>query len=278
MKAKLHTLLLVVPCLLVWLPLWMLLTGAITGPYEWGRILRPLALGNGTILFPPLPRYPTLAPLVEALVDTPAFWSMFWNSCRLVFPVVAGQVLVGAPAGWALTRMRFPGRRALSFLYIALMLLPFQVTMVSSYLVLDAASLIDTRWAVILPGVFSPFAVFIMMRGFGQIPESVLEAARLDGAGTLRCFTDIGLPLGAPGILSAVILNFLEYWALLEQPLTFFRDKSLWPLSLFLAPLSAGTAGAGFVAALLILLPPLFVFLFGQHDLERGIAAAGIKE
>lgn len=278
MKNKLHFFALLLPCLLVWIPLWMLLVGSITGAGEWGRILQPILSSKGTVSFPLLPKYPTLAPVVEVLVDTPRFFAMFWNSCRLVFPVIGGQVLVGAPAAWALGRMRFRGRRALSFLYIALMLLPFQVTMVSSYLVLDAVALMDTRWAVILPGIFSPFAVFIMMRGFNGIPESVLEAARLDGAGVLRCFTSVGLPLGAPGILSAVILGFLEYWSMLEQPMTFFKDKSLWPLSLFLADLSAKTAGPGFVAALLILAPALLVFLFGQHDLERGIAAAGVKE
>lgn len=278
MKTKLHTAALLLPCLLVWLPLWMLLTGALTGAPEWREILAPMADREGAAAYPVLPTYPTLSPLVQLLLDTPRFFPMFWNSCRLVFPVVGGQALVGAPAAWALTRMHFPGRRALGLLYIALMLLPFQVTMVSSFLVLDAFSLIDTRWAVILPGVFSPFAVFIMMRGFDSIPEAVLEATRLDGAGRLRCFVAVGLPLGAPGILSAAILGFLEYWSLLEQPMTFFRDRSLWPLSLFLSGLSAETAGPGFVAALLILTPALLVFLFGQHDLERGIAAAGVKE
>lgn len=271
------TLLLALPCAAVWIPMIILVAGSLTGAAEWRSILEPLT-GEGYIHMPLLPRYPTLSPIVEVLLDTPAFFHMFWNSCALAFPTVAGQVLVGAPAAWVLTRMKLPGGRALSALYIILMLLPFQVTMVSGYLVLNRLSLIDTRWAVILPGIFSPFAVFIMMRGFSGVHPSVLEAASIDGAGPFRCFFSVGLPLGLPGILAASILGFLEYWSVIEQPATFFRDKSLWPLSLFLSKLSPDTAGPGFAAALIILAPPLLVFLFGQHELEKGIAAAGIKE
>lgn len=278
MKSNRFALLLVLPCLIMWLPGVMLVSGALTGTGEWRDLLRPLAEGEDTVLLRLLPRYPTLAPIVELLLDTPTFFHMFWNSVKLVFPVVAGQILVGAPAAWAMTRMSLPGRRGLSLLYILLMLLPFQVTMVSSYLVLDALHLIDTRWAVILPGVFSPFPVFIMMRNFAGIHPSILEAAKIDGAGTVRLFWSIGIPLGMPGILSAVVLGFLEYWSVLEQPMTFFKDKSLWPLSLFHSNLSPQTAGSGFAAALLIIVPPLLVFLFGQGDLERGIAASGLKE
>jgi multiple sugar transport system permease protein len=251
----------------------MLVSGALTGAGEWRVILSAETV-------PPLliPQYPTLAPLVELLLDTPAFFHMFWNSCRLVFPAVLGQIIIGAPAAWALARMRFRGRRVISAAYIALMLLPFQVTMVSSYLVLDRLSLIETRWAIVLPGVFSPFAVFIMMRGFSGIGEAVLEAARIDGAGTLRAFACVGLPLGAPGVLSATVLGFLEHWAMLEAPMTFLKTRGLWPLALFAAPVGPESMGPGFVAALVIAAPPLLLFLYGQQDLERGIAAAGLKE
>lgn len=272
MKVRL-SFLLVPLAVVVCIPLVVLIFGSLTGAQEWATILKG---GSLRPLFPP--EWPTLAPLVEILLDTPEFFHMFWNSCCITIPTVLGQVLVGGPAAWALARIRFVGRRALKILYIALMLLPFQVTMVSSYLVLDHFSLINTRWSIILPGIFSPFAVFIMLQGFSSISESILEAARIDGAGPFRVLVLIGIPLGAPGILSAVVLGILEQWSILEQPMTFLRDSSLWPLSLFHSQLSANTAGPGFVAALLIATPPLLIFLFGQHDLERGIASAGLKE
>lgn len=265
--------------LLIWFPLCMLVSGSITGVKEVARNLSPV-LGNepGFANWPLMPRYPTLRPYVEMLLDTPEFFVMFWNSCTLTFPVVAGQLVIGAPAAWALTRPRFKYRKIFSTLYIALMLLPFQVTMVSNYLVLDGLGLLDSRWSVILPGVFSTFPVFIIMRFFSGIPDSLIEAAALDGAGPLRCFLSIGLPLGVPGILSAAVLGFLEYWNMMEQPLAFFKDKSLWPLSLYLPAISTEKVGIAMAASVIMLMPALLIFLFGQNYLEQGIQAAGIKE
>ena len=263
----------------VWVPLWLLLSGSLMGAEEMAHNLAPvLGKGEGYALWPLLPMYPTLRPWVELLLDSPAFFTMFWNSCRQVLPVVAGQVLIGAPAAWAFARFRFRGKRALFSLYIVLMLMPFQVTMVSSYLVLDGLGLMNTVWAVILPGAVSTFPVFLMVRFFTAIPSSLTEAAALDGAGPLQIFFHIGLPLGAPGILSAVVLGFLEYWNALEQPLTFLKDKTLWPLSLYLPTISAENAGASLVASVVMLLPALLIFLFGQKYLEAGIAASGLKD
>lgn len=264
---------------LVWVPLWMLLTGSLMGAEEVERNLAPvLSETGGSAVWPLLPMYPTLQPYVELLLDTPEFFAMFWNSCRQVFPVVLGQVLIGAPAAWAFARFQFPGRKALYGLYIVLMLMPFQVTMVSSYLVLDGLGLMNTIWAIILPGAVSTFPVFLMVRFFAAIPSALTEAAALDGAGPLAIFLHIGLPLGAPGILSAVVLGFLEYWNALEQPLTFLQDKTLWPLSLYLPTVTAENAGASLAASVIMLTPALLIFLFGQRYLEAGISASGMKD
>lgn len=263
----------------IWIPLWLLLSGSLMGAEEMLQNLSPvLSEAGGRAAWPLLPMYPTLRPWVELLLDSPAFFTMFWNSCKQVFPVVAGQVLLGAPAAWAFARFRFPGRRALFSIYIVLMLMPFQVTMVSSYLVLDGLGLMDTAWAIILPGAVSAFPVFLMVRFFAAIPGSLAEAAALDGAGPLQIFLHVGLPLGAPGILSAVVLGFLEYWNALEQPLTFLKDKTLWPLSLYLPNLTADNAGVSLAASVVMLLPALLIFLFGQKYLEAGIAASGLKD
>lgn len=237
-------------------------------------------LGNteGTAVWPLLPMYPTLKPYIELLLDTPQFFAMFWNSCRQVFPVVIGQVLIGAPAAWAFARFHFRGKKILYSLYIVLMLMPFQVTMVSSYLVLDNLGLMNSVWAIILPGAVSTFPVFLMVRFFTSIPSALTEAAALDGAGPLQIFFHIGLPLGAPGILSAVVLGFLEYWNALEQPLTFLQDKTLWPLSLYLPTVTADNAGVSLVASVIMLVPALLIFLFGQRYLEAGISASGMKD
>lgn len=263
----------------IWVPLWLLISGSLMGTEEAIQNLAPvLEESTGSALWPLLPQYPTLRSFVELLLDTPQFFIMFWNSCRQVFPVVIGQVLLGASAAWAFARYRFRGKRFLFSLYIVLMLMPFQATMVSSFLVLDAIGLMDTVWAIILPGAASTFPVFIMVRFFTSIPSALTEAASLDGAGHFQIFWRLGLPLGAPGILSAVVLGFLEYWNALEIPLTFLRDKTLWPLSLYLPSITADNVGISLVASVVMLIPALLIFLFGQRYLEQGIAASGMKD
>ena len=128
-------------------------------------------------------------------------------------------------------------------LYVILMLLPFQVTMLPSYLVLDGMNLMNTHAAVILPAVFSTFPVFLIYRSFTAIPRELIEAAKIESAPASWRFLKVGIPLGSPGILSAVVLGFLEYWNMMEQPLAFLQDKTLWPLSLYLPEVGAGQAG-----------------------------------
>lgn len=275
----LRTGMLILLAAVVCIPLLMLFGGSFMGSDEVAEKIGPVLSGSGgRAQFFLIPDYPTLKGYVELLLDSPNFFIMFWNSCLIVFPVLLGQLLTAVPAAWGFAKYRFPGKKALFTLYIVLMLMPFQVTMVSNYLVLSNLDLLNTRWAVILPGAFSTFPVFILYRFFRAVPDALLEAAAIDGAGPLRAFFHIGLPLGAPGIASAMLLSFLEYWNVLEQPLTFLKDKSLWPLSLFLPGIAEDKAAMSLAASVIMLIPPLLVFLMGQKYLERGIRAAGLKE
>ncbi|MGL5675564.1 MAG: carbohydrate ABC transporter permease [Cellulosilyticaceae bacterium] len=265
--------------LFVWLPVWMLISGSFL-PIDEIHASFGSVLGGGNELarWPLLPQYPTLSPWVELLLDSPEFFAMFWNSVKLVVPILIGQVVIGMPAAWAFARFEFPCKKFFFTMYIGLMLMPFQVTMVPNYLVLDKLQLLDTRLGIILPAVFSTFPVFIMYRFFKSIPEAILEATSIDGAGHFKTFCYIGLPLGAPGIVSALVLGFLEYWNMIEQPLTFLKNKSLWPLSLYLPYITIDKLSISVVASVMMLTPALLVFLWGQNDLEAGIRMAGIKE
>jgi len=270
---------LVTLAMLVWWVLWFMMIGSLMSLEELNATVGPVfGAAEGNAIWPLLPSWPTLQPITELLLDTPQFFVMFWNTFKLVIPSVLGQLLLGAPAAWALSRFRFRGRRILTTLYITLMLMPFQVTMVPNYLVMDQLGLMDTLWAVILPFAFSAFPVFIMIKGFDAVPRALLEAASIDGAGYFRTFISIGLPLGMPGILSALLLGFLECWSAIEQPMTFIKDQSLWPLSLYLPQIVADKMGLAMVASLMMLVPAALVFLFGQKYLELGIQSVGIKE
>ena len=263
----------------IWLPLWMLLSGTIMGSAELYENLVPvLEGGEGTAVWPVIAQYPTLQAYVELLLDTPQFFTVFWNSCRQVLPIILWHVLLGAPAAWAFAKFHFRGKKILYTLYIVLMLMPFQVTMVSSYLVLNKLRLIDTVWAVILPGAASTFPIFIMTRFFMTIPEAIMEAAAVDGASPFQTFVWFGIPLGAAGILSAVVLGFLEYWNAMEAPQAFLKNQALWPLSLYMANITVDNAGVSLIASLITLMPPLLIFLFGQRYLEQGIISSGMKD
>lgn len=224
-----------------------------------------------------LPFYPTLHHYIKLLFQTPQFFVVFWNSVKIVAVILVGQVLISIPAGWAFACFSFRGKRLLLVLYVILMLMPFQVTMLPSYLVFQRLGILDTQSAVILPAIFSTFPVFILYRGFTAIPKELLEAARIDGAGEYTVFFRIGLPLGIPGILSALVLGFLEYWNLIEQPLAFIRDKTLWPLSIYLPQVDSKQAGNALAASVIALIPAYFVFRLGQDYMEQGIVSTGIK-
>ena len=278
-KRNITILLLLVPAVLICLPVVLLITGSVMDSIELKQYLYPV-FGDGEefIRWKLMPDYPTFEHYGRLLFMTPSFFVLFWNSVRMVACILVGQMVVGVPAAWAFAAYRVRGSRTLFVLYVVLMLLPFQVTMLSSYLVLDRLSLMNTHLAIILPAVFSTFPIFLSYGGFRAIPMQLLEAARIDGAGELRIFLKIGLPLGKSGLLSAIVLGFLEYWNLMEQPLAFLEDKALWPLSLYLPEISWTQAGFAMCASFITLIPAAFVFVLGQDYLEQGIIYSGLKE
>ncbi len=272
--------LLIVLALLAVYPVIFLSAGSLMGADELEDCLGAVVSGaEGYASFPALPKYPTLQHFAEVLLDSPEFFVMFWNSILITFGVLGGQFVAGTMAAWGFVRYEFPCKRGIFLLYIVLMLLPFQVLMLSDYLLLDRLRLLDSLWAVILPGMFSTFPVFIMYRFFAEIPDSLIESARLDGAREWQLFWYLALPMGSSGIIAALVLGFLEYWSLIEQPLTFIKDKSKLPLSVFLPDLTmTGKAGFLFAVSVVTFLPAIIVFMGGRDYLEQGIMAGAVKE
>lgn len=272
-------LILSVLCLFIWFPLLLMAGNSFLSKGEMLSRFGPvLNGGTGSVEVALFPDYPTLSPLVELLLDSPGFFVMFWNSCLQTGAVLCGQMLTAVPAAWAFAMYSFPGKRTLFLGYIILMILPFQVLMTPDYFVLNKLHLLDTHLAVILPGIFSTFPVFIMTQFFTSIPKPLLEAARLDGAGESAVFFLIGLPMGLPGVLAAGILGFLENWNAIEAPMAFLKDRTLWPLALYLPDITADKVSVAWVASAAAMAPPLFLFLAGQSYLEQGIMVSGIKE
>ncbi len=260
------------------LPVLMLVSGSLADGLEWKqRAAGYLYDTQEYISWRWIPDYPTLEHYKRLLFYSPAFFKLFWNSIGMTGGILLGQLLIAVPAAWAFAVYRFRGKGVLFSLYVILMLLPFQVTMLSKYLVLQNAGLINTRWAVVLPAIFSTFPVFLIYRSFAGIPAELLEAARVDGAGEWQSFVRVGLPVAQSGILAAMILSFLESWNMMEEPLTFLQDKSLWPLSLYLPEIAMDQAGYACGASVITLAVSLFVFAIFHDALEQGIITSGLK-
>lgn len=265
--------------LLMLLPLCLLVTNSFLGVREiqeaYGIVLEE---SGEEFSFRIVPQYFTLRPYVELLLDSPDFFVMFWNSSRQVFPILLGQIVIGIPAAWAFARFQFRGRRMLFFGYMVLMILPFQVTMVSNYILLSELSLLDTHLGLIVSGIFSTFPVFLMEKFFKALPEAMLDAARVDGASELQIFIKLGIPLGMPGMMSSVILCFLEYWNAIEAPMTFLKTKAKFPLSLYLPNITTDQLSNSFAASIVMMIPAVPIFLWGRDYLQQGIEASGLKE
>ncbi|MFT8342896.1 carbohydrate ABC transporter permease [Clostridium beijerinckii] len=225
-----------------------------------------------------IPEVVVIEQYYNVLVKKPQFLFMFWNSVIITVPIVLGQIVVSCLAAFAFAKLRFKGRDQLFFIYIIVMLLPFQVTLVPNYLVADKLGLVNNYLSIILPGIFNTFGVFLMKQYMEQIPDSYIEAAKVDGASQFTIFFKIILPMCKNGIAAMFILVFIDNWNMVEQPLVFLRDAAKQPLSVYLSRIISGERGLAFSASAIYMLPMLLIFLFGVNYLIEGIERSGIKE
>ncbi|KKO51824.1 carbohydrate ABC transporter permease [Paenibacillus sp. DMB20] len=224
-----------------------------------------------------LPDWVSFRQYAEVLVHKPVFLQMFWNSVFMVVPIIVLQVLVASLAAYAFAKLRFPGRDKLFFLYVLTMLMPFQVTLVPNYIIADKLGLINTTSAIILPGIFSAFGVFMLRQFVMHIPNSYIEAAKIDGAGHLRIFYQIIVPLVQPGMAALVVLLFVDHWNMVEQPLIFLEDAFKQPLSLYLSHINKDARGVAFAASVLYMTPMVLLYLYAESYFVQGIQLSGVK-
>ncbi len=224
-----------------------------------------------------IPDNVTLSQLYTVLMKSPDYLLKFWNSVLIAGLIVLGQVIIGALAAYAFAKVRSKWVDALFYLYIIMMLMPFQVTLVPNYLMADWMGILNSYAAIILPGAFSTFGVFLLRQFMMQVPDAYIEAARLDAAGEVKIFRKIVLPMCKPGLASLCILTFIDMWNMVEQPLILLQDTALYPLSVFLSRVNSGQLGIAFAAATVYMIPVLLVFLYGEKYLVQGILHSGVK-
>lgn len=200
----------------------------------------------------------------------------FLNSVIVTLTVTTFRVLFASMAGYALARLKFRGRDAVFTALLAVMAVPGIVLLIPKFLVLNELNIYNTYAAMILPLVVDAAGVFIMRQFFLQIPISVEEAARIDGAGPLRTFWYIVLPMAKPALITVTILSFQGSWNELGHYIIAVQDPDLFPLTRGVAGLTSGQLGSGsqfpitMAAGLLMTIPTAMVFVFFQRYFTQG--------
>lgn len=225
-----------------------------------------------------IPDMVTVRQYYRVLIKESQYLLMFWNSVFLVGAIMLGQTLVASMAAFAFAKIEFRWRDQLFFVYIMVMLMPYQVTLVPNYLVADWLHLIDKAGSIIFPGIFSAFGVFLLRQFIVSIPKQYIEAARIDGAGYFTIFWRIVLPMSKNAIAALAILVFMDNWNMVEQPLIFLQSAFKQPLSLFLAQVNLKDMGIAFAAASIYMIPALLVFFYAENYLVEGIQHSGLKQ
>lgn len=223
------------------------------------------------------PKIATVRQYYTILIEDPTYLKLFLNSALYAGLILVGQAVFVPMMAYALSRFRFRGRELLFFLVLALMLMPFQVTMAPNVIALRALGLIDTMWAVVLPMWFSPFYVFLLRQFMLAIPGEMFEAAMIDSAGAWRCYWAVLLPVCRPVLGAAVALSFADSWNMVEQPLAYLTQQMQMPLSVMFNSLSETSADVVFAGAALYSLPMLFIYLYFQEDILQGLQLSELK-
>lgn len=258
--------------LLFVLPVVLTVACSFLSPQEVQRVFGPLLGEGGTAALGALPQGFSLMGYYEVFFATPDYLAKFWVSLLLAVGAILGQMVISCMGGFAFAFYDFPGKRLLYSLLCLFMLIPLQVTLLPNYLLLDQLGALNTYWALLLPLAFAPLGTFLLTQIFRSVPTDILQAARLDGAGTLQVMVKVLLPCGKSGVSTLIILTLIESWNMVEQPLIYLKDVGSYPLSVFLASRYTENLPLQFVCCVLSLLPLALCFFYcGGDVLDSGI-------
>ncbi len=225
----------------------------------------------------PKPFYVNFDQYYRILFRTPQYLYYFWNALRVVVPIVLLQTTLALLAAFGFSKLKFWGSETLFFIYIIMMLMPFQVTLVPNYIVLSQFDLLDKYSSLILPGAFGTFSVFFLKQFMEGIDQSFLEEAQLQGANDLQILMYIIMPMCKPISVSAMVLVFIDNWSMVEQPIIFIKSHEKMPLSVYLGQLARANIHIGFACSVLYMVLPLLLMIYAQDDLSDGLKISSLK-
>jgi len=259
-------------------PLFYLLVNSFIGPDEFRRYYGSLEMGlTGFNPLRVIPDWISIEGYRAVFYNRPDFLMRFWNAMFLSLTILIGQIIIAILGGYAFSRFRFPGRNVLFFLVVLIMMMPLQVTLVPNLIIVEALGLNGTYAALIIPGIFSAFGVFLMRQVMMVLPNSLFESAKLDGANSFAALWRVCLPNCKHGLAALLVLNFADSWNMVEQPLVFLHDALRFPLAVHLVRPDAVQPEVVFTAGLLSVLPVLMLFLWFKDEIAFGIEYSVVK-
>lgn len=227
-----------------------------------------------------IPLNPVMTNHIKVWTTGDGFLMFYLNSLKISVTLMILAPLLAALAAYGFSKIEFKGRNQIFFLYLCLMMIPQQVLFVPKFIMFDWMHIYNTHWALILPGLFSVFGVFMIRQFFLTIPQEISEAAFIDGAGHIRIFIRMFLPLSKPVLATFAIIDFTWNWNDYENALIFLIDKKLYtvPIGMQNFMLEAGVDyNLMMAAATAGVVPLLIVFFVGQKYIIQGFSSSAVK-
>jgi len=235
-------------------------------------------------LFPPrfFVRRPSLGnfkDLVKATATSVVpFGRYVFNTVFSTIVITVTNVVFASLAGFSLGKGRFPGSNVIIRIIITSLLFTSQVTGIIQYVIMSKLYMVDTYWAVILPHIATPMSLFLMVQFMGQVPDSLIEAARIDGAGLFKIWYAIVMPNVRPAWLTLTMFAFQSSWSLTSNNLIYSEELKMLPSALTQITTSGvAYAGAGAASVFILMLPPIIIFTLLQSSMIQTMAHSGIK-
>ena len=250
-------------------------------PFIWmiGASLAPLFDLNTMTIFP---KHPTLNNYAIMFRKIPIARA-FLNSVLVASVTTAVVVVTGSMVGYALARMRFPGRNLIFYVLVFTMSLPFQITLIPNYITMVNLRLVDTFAVLVIPFSVSAFAILMFRQSFQGLPQALIDAARMDGCGELTIIFRILWPNIKPAIITVAILTFIGSWNEVLWPLIVVRNERLMTMPQLVTLFAVGgrsdsQLGVKIAATVILALPVMIAFLFFQKHFIKSMASAGLKD
>ncbi|ETT57128.1 carbohydrate ABC transporter permease [Paenibacillus sp. FSL H8-0457] len=214
------------------------------------------------------------------VIDTIPVLTFIGNSLVVSIAIMLGQIVTASLAAYAFAFLRFPGKTLLFSLFLATMMIPWEVIMIPNYLTVKSLNWLDTYQGLIIPFLATAFGTFLLRQTFLQLPKELFEAARVDGCGHVRIFLSMVLPLSIPGIATLGVYSFLNNWNMYLWPLLTTNRVEMRTVQIGIGMLQFEEMNSWNLilsGVLLLLLPSLLLLALGLKPLVRGITAGALK-